>query len=90
MSESPNFEAKLRAVRAAVKYKFPTGDIGQMLREIEQGYLGARAAEKDEQGPKGLQRRTKNSTCGSLSLRSLQSFMSLLLADLPHRVTSPH
>jgi hypothetical protein len=31
-------EDKLRAVRAAVKHELPTGDIEQMLREIEQGY----------------------------------------------------
>ena len=32
-------EAKLKAVRRAVEYNFPTADIDQMLREIEQGYL---------------------------------------------------
>src|SRR5450759_4152654 len=32
-------EAKLRAIRRAVEYNFPTADIDQMLREIEQGYL---------------------------------------------------
>jgi hypothetical protein len=31
-------EAKLRAIRRAVEYDFPTADIDQMLREIEQGY----------------------------------------------------
>jgi predicted DNA-binding ribbon-helix-helix protein len=31
-------ETKLRAVRAAVGQGLPTGDIDQMLREIEQGY----------------------------------------------------
>ena len=30
--------AKLKAVRHAVRYSFPTADIDQMLREIEQGY----------------------------------------------------
>jgi hypothetical protein len=30
--------AKLKAVRRAVEYSFPTADIDQMLREIEQGY----------------------------------------------------
>ena len=30
---------KLAVVRAAVEYDFPTADIGQMLREIEQGYV---------------------------------------------------
>jgi hypothetical protein len=33
-------EAKLRAVRRAVQYSFPTGDIERMLAEIEQGYRG--------------------------------------------------
>jgi hypothetical protein len=32
-------EAKLKAVRRAAQYSFPTADIGQMLSEIEQGYL---------------------------------------------------
>ena len=31
---------KLRAVRAAVRHEFPTAAIDDMLREIEQGYLG--------------------------------------------------
>jgi hypothetical protein len=31
---------KLNAVRRAVKHSFPTVDIDQMLREIEQGYGG--------------------------------------------------
>jgi hypothetical protein len=31
-------EKKLRAIRAAVKHEFPTGDINQMLAEIESGY----------------------------------------------------
>ena len=30
--------AKLRAVRKAVEHSFPSGDIGQMLKEIERGY----------------------------------------------------
>lgn len=30
---------KLAAVRAAARHGFPTGDIGSMLAEIEQGYL---------------------------------------------------
>ena len=30
---------KLKAIRAAAKYEFPTADIGDMLSEIEQGYL---------------------------------------------------
>lgn len=29
---------KLGVVRAATRYDFPTGDIDQMLREIDQGY----------------------------------------------------
>ena len=32
-------EAKLAAIRCASTHDFPTGDIDQMLREIEQGYL---------------------------------------------------
>jgi hypothetical protein len=31
-------DAKLRAIRRAAEYSFPTGDIDQMLREIERGY----------------------------------------------------
>jgi len=31
-------EVKLRAVRKAAKYSFPTADIQQMLQEIERGY----------------------------------------------------
>jgi len=31
-------EFKLKAVRTAAKYSFPTGDISQMLQEIERGY----------------------------------------------------
>jgi len=30
---------KLAIVRAAAEHSFPTGDIDQMLREIERGYL---------------------------------------------------
>jgi hypothetical protein len=33
-------EAKLKAVRRAVKYSFPTADIDRMLREIDRGYEG--------------------------------------------------
>ena len=33
-----NPELKLKAVRAAVRYSFPTANIGDMLREIERGY----------------------------------------------------
>jgi len=32
-------DKKLAAIRAAVKYEFPSGDIETMLAEIEQGYL---------------------------------------------------
>jgi hypothetical protein len=31
---------KLMVVRAAAAHDFPTADLDQMLREIEQGYLG--------------------------------------------------
>ena len=31
---------KLAAVDAAAAHAFPTADVGQMLREIERGYLG--------------------------------------------------
>lgn len=30
---------KLKAVRASVRYRFPTGDIDEMLAEIERGYI---------------------------------------------------
>ena len=32
-------ERKLEAVRAAAKHEFPTGEIDQILSEIERGYL---------------------------------------------------
>ena len=32
-------EAKLKALREAAQYFFPTADIDQMLQEIERGYL---------------------------------------------------
>lgn len=35
-----NIEKKLKALRTAMKFEFPTGDIGDILAEIEQGYLG--------------------------------------------------
>lgn len=40
-SSQPASEAskKLAVVRAAAEHQFPTADIGQMLREIEQGYV---------------------------------------------------
>lgn len=40
-SRQPASDAKrkLQVVRAAVKHEFPTADIDQMLREIEQGYV---------------------------------------------------
>jgi hypothetical protein len=31
-------EVKLKAVRRAASYSFPTGDVEQMLSEIERGY----------------------------------------------------
>ncbi len=33
-----NARKKLRVVRAAAKHDFPTGDVEQLLDEIEQGY----------------------------------------------------
>lgn len=33
-------ETKMQAVRRAAGYSFPTGDIDQILKEIEQGYQG--------------------------------------------------
>jgi hypothetical protein len=36
-------EKKLAAVRAASRHNFPTADIEEMLREIEQGYAGGGA-----------------------------------------------
>jgi hypothetical protein len=30
---------KLEVVRSATRHDFPTGDVGQMLREIERGYV---------------------------------------------------
>lgn len=33
---------KLEAIRAAARYEFPTGDIEDMLAEIEQGYLSSK------------------------------------------------
>ncbi len=37
-------DAKRAAVRAAMRFEFPTADIGQMLAEVESGYV--RAAER--------------------------------------------
>jgi len=31
-------ESKLKAIRNAAEYSFPTGDIDRMLKEIERGY----------------------------------------------------
>jgi hypothetical protein len=31
-------EIKLNSIRKAAEYSFPSADIGQMLREIEEGY----------------------------------------------------
>ena len=36
----PDVGQKLEAVRAAVGHQFPTGDIEEMLLDIEGGYLG--------------------------------------------------
>jgi hypothetical protein len=36
---------KLEAVRAAVAHEFPTGDIDEVLADIERGYLGDTPAE---------------------------------------------
>ena len=33
-------ETKLKSVRRAVKYSFPTADVEQMLNEIERGFEG--------------------------------------------------
>lgn len=40
-SEEPVADAsrKLEAVRSAAEHDFPTADVQQMLREIEQGYV---------------------------------------------------
>jgi hypothetical protein len=35
----PAAKKKLAVVRSAAHHAFPTGDLGQMLREIERGYL---------------------------------------------------
>ena len=35
-----NSEDKLKAIRRAAQYSFPTADVDQMLKEIERGYLG--------------------------------------------------
>ena len=32
-------ERKLKVIRAAARHEFPSGDIQQMLAEIERGYL---------------------------------------------------
>lgn len=37
----PPIESKLRAVREAVAHEYPTGDIEEMLAEVERGALGA-------------------------------------------------
>ena len=34
-------ERKLAAIRAAARHEFPTGDIDEVLGDIEQGYLGS-------------------------------------------------
>ena len=35
-----DLDAKLSVVRSALRYSFPAPEIPQMLREIEQGYVG--------------------------------------------------
>ena len=37
-------QKKLQAVQQAAKHEFPVGDIGDMLSEIERGYLRDRSA----------------------------------------------
>lgn len=37
-SSAEDVERKLAALREAAQYSFPTGDIEQMLEEIERGY----------------------------------------------------
>ncbi|HEY8869192.1 MAG TPA: hypothetical protein VIM30_07350 [Candidatus Limnocylindrales bacterium] len=37
----PDPAPKLRAVREAASYEYPTGDIDEMLGDIERGYLTA-------------------------------------------------
>ena len=34
---------KIEVIRAAARHSFPTGDIDDMLRDIERGYLGGTA-----------------------------------------------
>lgn len=41
----PDVAAKLAAVQAAYRQQGPTGDIDQMLAEIERGYLPPEAAQ---------------------------------------------
>lgn len=36
-----NVEDRLAAIRTAADHSFPTGDVADMLDEIERGYLGA-------------------------------------------------
>lgn len=40
----PDVAAKLAAIQAAYRYDGPTGDIDQMLAEIERGYIGTEPA----------------------------------------------
>jgi hypothetical protein len=39
-----DLDRKLGAVRAAARHSFPTGDIEQVLDEIERGYRGGESA----------------------------------------------
>jgi hypothetical protein len=38
--ETGDPDRKMAAVRTAVRHAFPTGDVDQMLAEVERGYLG--------------------------------------------------
>jgi hypothetical protein len=38
LQPAPDIDKKLECVRAAMRHRFPTADIDQMLSEIEQGY----------------------------------------------------
>ena len=40
-TSSGSIDRKLAAVRAAARHEFPTGDIDEVLGDIERGYLGS-------------------------------------------------
>jgi len=42
-AEYPTVESKLRAIREAAAYAFPTGEIEELLAQTEQGYESATA-----------------------------------------------